>query len=81
MPNQFSDLGVIAALQQRLTDLQISIPTDIQAKVIPVILNQKDDVVGLAKTGTGKTAAFGLPILQLINVEKSSKQSTQKAHK
>ncbi len=75
MPNQFSDLGIIAALQQRLTDLQISIPTDIQAKVIPVILNQNDDVVGLAKTGTGKTAAFGLPILQLVDLEKNNVQT------
>ncbi len=74
MPKQFSDLGINEHLQQRLSALQISVPTDIQAKTIPVILNQKEDVVVLAKTGTGKTAAFGLPLLQLIDVENSSIQ-------
>ena len=67
MSKSFSDLGINEHLQQSLTDLQISVPTDIQQKVIPVILNQKEDVVALAKTGTGKTAAFGLPLLQLID--------------
>ena len=56
-------------LQQSLVDLQISVPTDVQEKAIPVILNQKEDVVVLAKTGTGKTASFGLPLFQLIDVE------------
>jgi ATP-dependent RNA helicase DeaD len=71
----FSDLGINQQIQQSLTDLQISVPTDIQEKVIPVILNQKEDVVALAKTGTGKTAAFGLPLLQLIDVEKNEIQA------
>lgn len=62
-------MGIIAPLQQGLSDLQISTPTEIQEKTIPVILNQQDDLVGLAKTGSGKTAAFGLPLLQLINTE------------
>ncbi len=75
MPNQFSELGIITPFQQSLTDLQISIPTDIQKKVIPVILNQKDDVVALAKTGTGKTIAFALPMLQLIAIENKSIQA------
>lgn len=69
MLKQFSDLGIHEALQQSLADLQIAVPTAIQVKTIPVILNQKEDVVVLAKTGTGKTAAFGLPLLQLIDVE------------
>ncbi len=75
MPNTFSELGIIAPLQQSLTDLQISTPTDIQRKVIPVILNQKDDVVALAKTGTGKTAAFAVPLLQLIDTENKNIQT------
>ncbi|WP_299667299.1 DEAD/DEAH box helicase [uncultured Polaribacter sp.] len=70
MLKSFSDLGIHQQLQQSLTELQISVPTAIQEKVIPVILNQKEDVVALAKTGTGKTAAFGLPLLQLIDAEK-----------
>ncbi len=69
MPKQFSDLGINEHLQQRLDALQISVPTDIQVKTIPVVLDQKEDVVVLAKTGTGKTAAFGLPLLQLIDAE------------
>lgn len=68
MPKQFSELGINDQLQKSLASLQISVPTDIQENTIPVILNQKDDVVVLAKTGTGKTAVFGLPLLQLIDV-------------
>jgi len=75
MSKKFSDLGINSQLQQGLTDLQISIPTDIQEKTIPVILHQKEDVVALAKTGTGKTAAFGLPLLQLIDVENTTIQA------
>ncbi|MEH6537991.1 MAG: DEAD/DEAH box helicase [Psychroserpens sp.] len=74
MSNRFSDLGINEQLQQSLTDLQMSVPTDIQEKAIPVVLNQKEDLVVLAKTGTGKTAAFGLPLLQLIAVEKTNVQ-------
>ncbi|GAA4937019.1 DEAD/DEAH box helicase [Algibacter agarivorans] len=74
MSKPFSDLGINEQLQQSLADLQISVPTDIQEKTIPVVLNQKEDVVALAKTGTGKTAAFGLPLLQLINTEDTSVQ-------
>lgn len=69
MPKQFSDLGINKQLQQNLADLQIFVPTDIQEKSIPIILNQNEDIVVLAKTGSGKTAAFGLPLLQLIDVE------------
>ena len=69
MSNLFSDLGINKLLQKGLADLNISVPTDIQKKTIPVLLNRKEDVVVLAKTGTGKTAAFGLPLLQLIDLE------------
>jgi len=75
MSQQFLSLGIHAALQSTLADLQITKPTDIQSKVIPVILNQTDDIVAIAKTGTGKTAAFGLPILQLIDSNKSHIQA------
>lgn len=75
MSKQFSELGITAAIQQSLADLNISKPTEIQQKAIPVLLNQKEDFVGLAKTGTGKTAAFGLPLLQLINIENSAIQA------
>ena len=75
MSKNFSDLGVNQQLQKGLSDLQISVPTDIQEKTIPVVLNQEKDVVVLAKTGTGKTAAFGLPLLQLIDVENTEIQT------
>ncbi len=75
MSKDFSDLGINDQLQKGLADLQISVPTDIQEKTIPVVLHQKEDVVALAKTGTGKTAAFGLPLLQLIDVENSTIQA------
>lgn len=75
MSKQFTDLGIHKELQQSLADLKIAIPTEIQENVIPVFLNQKEDVVALAKTGTGKTAAFGLPLLQLIDVENPNIQA------
>ena len=75
MSQQFSSLGINAALQSALADLQITDPTDIQSKVIPVILNNTEDVVAVAKTGTGKTVAFGLPLLQLIDNSKNNIQA------
>ena len=75
MSKQFSDLGINKQLLQSLADLDISVPTDIQKKTIPVLLHQKEDVVALAKTGTGKTAAFGLPLLQLINTKNTEVQA------
>lgn len=75
MSPQFSDLGIHDFLLKSLANLQMSVPTDIQVKTIPVVLNQKEDVVALAKTGTGKTAAFGLPLLQLVEVENPKVQT------
>tara|TARA_R110001583_G_scaffold56646_3_gene170780 strand:+ start:2171 stop:3502 length:1332 start_codon:yes stop_codon:yes gene_type:complete len=75
MSKSFSDLGINPLLQQGLADLNISVPTDIQRKTIPVVLNQNQDLVALAKTGTGKTAAFGLPLLQLIDTENTNIQA------
>ncbi|MBE7686101.1 DEAD/DEAH box helicase [Tenacibaculum piscium] len=75
MPKQFSDLGINQQLQQGLVALKITVPTDVQEKTIPVILNQKEDVVVLAKTGTGKTASFGLPLLQHIDTENTTIQT------
>ena len=71
MSTHFSSLGINKQIQDSLADIQISTPTDIQQKAIPVILNQREDVVALAKTGSGKTAAFGLPLIQLIDAKKS----------
>ncbi|MDN3667259.1 DEAD/DEAH box helicase [Algibacter miyuki] len=75
MSKRFSDLGLQESFQQSLATLNISVPTDIQEKTIPVVLKQNEDVVALAKTGTGKTAAFGLPLLQLIDTENTTIQA------
>jgi len=63
----FEALGLKAEILQSVTDLGFVNPTPIQGQAIPVLLSGTTDFVGLAQTGTGKTAAFGLPLLQLIN--------------
>lgn len=75
MSKHFSKLGVNALLQKSLADLEITTPTEIQVKSIPVLLESNKDFVGLAKTGTGKTAAFGLPLIQLIDTDNDSIQA------
>ena len=74
MKNQFSKLGLQEPLLNAIADLKINKPTEIQEKVIPLLLENKNDIVGLAKTGTGKTAAFGLPLLQIIDVNSTDIQ-------
>jgi ATP-dependent RNA helicase DeaD len=63
----FEALGLNEQLLQAITDLGFDTPTPIQEQAIPVLLSGTTDFVGLAQTGTGKTAAFGLPLLHLIN--------------
>ncbi len=75
MSKQFSELGINKQIQQSLSDLHFTTPTIIQEKIIPILLNRKVDVVALAKTGTGKTAAFGVPLLQLVNTELTNIQA------
>lgn len=75
MSKQFSELGISTALLQSLNELNLVVPTAIQEQVIPLLLANQTDLVGLAKTGTGKTAAFGLPLLQLIDVSKPHVQA------
>jgi ATP-dependent RNA helicase DeaD len=69
--NTFEALGLNEKLLQAVTDLGFTEPTTIQQKAIPVLLSGTKDLIGLAQTGTGKTAAFGLPLLQLIDARKS----------
>lgn len=66
---QFEELGIIEPILKALKEEQYSIPTSIQSQAIPVILNRKD-VMGSAQTGTGKTAAFAIPILQHLFLER-----------
>lgn len=71
----FSDLGLNPELVKHLTSLQFTTPTPIQANTIPKLLKSKDDFVGLAPTGTGKTAAFGLPLVEKIDASKKTIQA------
>ena len=75
MSNQFADLGISTPLVKAITALKFVVPTEIQQKTIPLLLSNTTDIVGLAKTGTGKTAAFGLPLLQLIDTNSTAIQA------
>lgn len=75
MSKLFSTLGLSAPILKALSELNIVEPTEIQQKTIPLFLSETHDIVGLAKTGTGKTAAFGLPLLQLVNSESTEVQA------
>ena len=63
----FEKYGFSSKLLQTLEDINFHKPTRIQDKVIPEILSSKNDIIATAQTGTGKTAAFGLPIIQLTD--------------
>jgi ATP-dependent RNA helicase DeaD len=71
----FSDLGISGTFIKALEEINITIPTEIQEKAIPFLIEKGTDFIGQAQTGTGKTAAFGLPILQAINPDKSNVQA------
>lgn len=70
----FEALGLSGELLEAVRQLGFETPTPIQDQAIPILLEGNTDLVGLAQTGTGKTAAFGLPLLQLVN---ESDRSTQ----
>jgi len=72
---KFSELGLNKSLQKSLIDLNFLEPTPIQLKAIPYLLNSDQDLISLAQTGTGKTAAFGLPIIHRTNTKNNSTQS------
>jgi len=71
----FEELGLEERLVKATSELGFVNPTAIQEKAIPVLLSGTTDLIGLAQTGTGKTAAFGLPLLQLIDEEKKHPQA------
>lgn len=71
----FQLLGLEEGLLQSLQTIGFETPTPIQEKAIPVLLQGTKDFVGLAQTGTGKTAAFGLPLLQLIDKSRRTPQA------
>ncbi len=78
-PSTFNDLGLIPELQARLTDLQYSQPTPIQAKAIPNVLAGSDLIAG-ANTGSGKTATFALPMLQTLFLAQGANKAPSKGN-
>lgn len=75
MINPFSKLGISDDVVNAVKDLGFENPTPIQEQSIPVLLEGNNDFVGLAQTGTGKTAAFGLPLLELIDFKSNKPQA------
>lgn len=71
----FSDFPLREEIQEALAALGFEQPTPIQQQTIPLLLEKPQDIVGLAQTGTGKTAAFGLPLLQHIDVSNKGVQA------
>lgn len=71
----FKALGVRNEYVKGLKELGITTPTDVQKEAIPYLLENNADFIGLAQTGTGKTAAYGLPILHKINASKNTTQA------
>ncbi|NEU09891.1 DEAD/DEAH box helicase [Flavihumibacter sp. R14] len=73
--NPFSTLGIRHDIVNAITELGYEKPSPIQEQAIPVLLSGSNDFVGLAQTGTGKTAAFGLPLLELLDFEENYPQA------
>jgi len=71
----FNEMGLSAEIQSAIEDLGFVQPTPVQEKVVPFLLENRQDMVALAQTGTGKTAAFGLPIIQQLDTRKKSVQA------
>ncbi len=74
---RFDDLEIITPITKALKEEKYSEPTAIQAKAIPLIL-KRNDIMGSAQTGTGKTAAFAIPILQHLFLDRRQKSNSQK---
>ena len=73
--SSFEDFGLNAKLVAAVKKRGFENPTPIQEKVIPQLLSSEKDIIGLAQTGTGKTAAFGLPIIDKIDAEANFTQA------
>ena len=71
----FEELGVSPEIRRAIEEMGYENPMPVQEEVIPYLLGENNDVVALAQTGTGKTAAFGLPLLQQIDVKNRVPQS------
>ena len=70
MKKSFEELGIAPAILRAIEDMGYEQPMPVQEEVIPLLLGEETDLIALAQTGTGKTAAFGLPLLQRVATEK-----------
>ena len=66
----FEELGIVPSILQAIAEMGYESPMPVQEQVIPLLLGEETDLIALAQTGTGKTAAFGLPLLQRIDINK-----------
>jgi ATP-dependent RNA helicase DeaD len=73
--NNFKNLGIEQKLIESISELGFENPTPVQEKAIPLVLNDRSDLIALAQTGTGKTAAFGLPSIQQIDLKNKNIQT------
>lgn len=73
--NKFEQLGLNELLLRAVADLGFETPSEVQEKAIPILLEKDTDIVALAQTGTGKTAAFGFPLIQKIDPENRNTQA------
>jgi len=73
--NKFEQLGLNESLLKAISDLGFENPSEVQEKAIPLLLEKDTDIVALAQTGTGKTAAFGFPLIQKINPDNKNTQA------
>ena len=73
--NKFEQLGLNESLLLAIKDLGFENPSEVQEKAIPLLLEKDTDIVALAQTGTGKTAAFGFPLIQKIDAENRDTQA------
>lgn len=73
--NKFQTLGLEANLLEAIKDLGFETPSEVQEKSIPILLERDTDLVSLAQTGTGKTAAFGFPLIQKIDLNSRKTQA------
>lgn len=71
----FEELGVSEEIRRAIEELGFEHPMPVQEEVIPYLLGSKNDVIALAQTGTGKTAAYGLPMLQKIDPKNNATQA------
>ena len=71
----FEELGVSEEIRRAISELGFEHTMPVQEEVIPYLLGNRNDVIALAQTGTGKTAAFGLPLLQRIDTSSKSTQA------